>query len=47
MTFFDRNMKYEYFVVLDEIMKFNNKMNVRAIEETLTLLISIKYNNYY
>ena len=40
-------MKYEYFIIFNEIMKFDNKINMRAIKKTLTLLILIKYNNYY
>ena len=45
MTFLNRNMKYEHFIMFDEIMKFDNKMNMRAIEETLTLMTSIGYNS--
>ena len=45
MTFFNRNIKYKYFIMLNEITKFNDKMSVRAIKKTLTLLISIKCNN--
>ena len=47
MTFFNQNMKYEHFIMLNEITKFDNKMNMRAIKKTLTLLISIKYNKCY
>ena len=46
MTFFNRNMKYEYFVMLDKITKFDNKMNTQ-IEKILHSLISTKYNNCY
>ena len=46
MTFFDRNIKYEHFVIFDEIIKFNDKVSVQN-KKTLHSLISIKYNNCY
>ena len=46
MTFFNQNIKYEHFIIFDEIMKFDNKMNIQ-FEKTLRSLTSIKYNNYY
>ena len=47
ITFFNRNMKYKHFIIFNKITKFDNKMNVRAIKKTLTLLILIKCNKYY
>ena len=33
--------------MFDKIIKFDDKMNVRVIKKTLTLLTSIEYNNYH
>ena len=47
MTFFNRNIKYEYFIIFNKIAKLDNKVNIRVIKKTLTLLFSIKCNNYH
>ena len=46
MTFLDRNIKYEHFIIFDEITKSDNKLNTQ-IKKTLRSLISTKCNNCY
>ena len=47
ITFFNRNIKYKYYIIFNKITKLDSKVNIRAIKKTLTLLTSIKCNNYH